>query len=75
MVYDESENLLNTPDTVTKEDGSFSITLPLPESFTVVIESGWLGEELFEHEVKRYIPNFKTEEIYKINVKIVHKPK
>jgi hypothetical protein len=66
-IYDRSGFLLYSVDSITGEDGSFSITRPLPESFTVVIGEGQMAGELFDHELARYIPLFDETKHYKVN--------
>lgn len=67
LIYDQSGALLCHTDSRTGEDGSFSLTQPLPKSFLVVIRDGLLDGEIFDHEVTRYINDFNEDKFYKIN--------
>ena len=67
QIYDRSGYLLYSVDSATGEDGSFSITRPLPETFWMVITDGWMDGEPFDHDVRRYIPLFNEGDHYKVN--------
>lgn len=67
QIYDRSGYLLYSVDSATGEDGSFSITRPLPETFWMVITDGWMDGEPFDHDVRRYISLFNEGDHYKVN--------
>lgn len=67
QIYDRSGSLLHSVDSATEENGSFSITEPLPETFWIVIANGWMDGEPFDHDVRRYIPLFTERDYYKVN--------
>ena len=66
-IYDLWGSLLHVEQNATAEDGSFTITCPLPESFKIVVTGGSLGGESFSHEVVRIIPHFYEWDEYKVN--------
>jgi len=66
-IYDLWGSLLHGEQNATAEDGSFTITCPLPESFKIVVTGGSLGGESFSHEVVRIIPHFYEWDEYKVN--------
>ncbi|VBB42930.1 exported hypothetical protein [uncultured Desulfatiglans sp.] len=66
-VYDRHGFLLHRIDAATGENGSFSIALPLPESFTLVISKGEMLGRPFEHELTRYVHLFDPGKEYKVN--------
>lgn len=66
-IYDRSGSLLYFVDSATGENGSFSITRPLPETFRIVITDGWMDGEPFDHDVRRYIRLFNERDYYKVN--------
>lgn len=66
-IYDRSGSLLHSVDSATGENGSFSITRPLPETFWIVIADGWMDGEPFDHDVRRYIRLFTERDYYKVN--------
>ena len=66
-IYDRSGSLLYSVDSATGENGSFSITRPLPETFWIVIADGWMDGEPFDHDVRRYIRLFTERDYYKVN--------
>ncbi len=67
LIYDQSGTLISSADFRTGEDGSFSLTQPLPESFSVIVTDGWLNGEPFGHDVSCYINNFKEDDSYRIS--------
>lgn len=67
QIYDRSGSLLYSVDSATGENGSFSITRPLPETFWIVIADGRMDGEPFYHDVRRYIPLFNEGDHYKVN--------
>lgn len=67
QIYDRSGSLLYSVDSATGENGSFSITRPLPETFRIVITDGWMDGEPFDHDVRCYIPLFNEGDYYKVN--------
>ena len=67
QIYDRSGSLLYSVDSATGENGAFSITRPLPETFRIVITDGRMDGEPFDHDVRRYIPQFNEEDHYKVN--------
>jgi len=66
-IYNRDGLFLREANAATGEDGSFSLTCPLPESFKIVISGGLKGDEPFEHEISRYIENFDETTSYKVN--------
>lgn len=66
-IYDLWGSLLHVEQNATAEDGSFTITCPLPESFKIVVTGGRLGGESFSYEVVRIIPHFYEWDEYKVN--------
>jgi len=66
-IYDKYGMLLYSATFSTDENGSFSVTEPLPETFLVVVREGLKNGEPFDYEVKRYIYNFNEEYLYKLN--------
>jgi len=67
LIYDQSGTLISSADLRTSNDGSFSRTQPLPESFSVTITDGWLNRKPFDHDVRCYINNFKEDDSYSIS--------
>ena len=67
QIYDLSGSLLYSVESATGENGSFSITRPLPKSFWIEITDGWMDGEPFDHDVRRYIRLFKEKDYYKVN--------
>jgi len=66
-IYDRYGTLLHTEALATGEDGSFSITRRFPAAFWIVIEEGLMEAEPFDHEVRRYVPEFSQGKFYKVN--------
>jgi len=67
LIYDKSGVLISSTDCRTGPDGSFSLTQPLPESFSIIVTNGWLNGEPFGHDVSCYINNFKKDDSYRIS--------
>ena len=64
LIYDKSGTLISLADVRTCADGSFSLTQLLPETFSIIVSDGWLDGKPFDHDLIRYIDNFRRDDFY-----------